>query len=152
MKHSPIANYKWQAKLLWAAMAGAAVVIVCVSGYRIFSFPPAHFVVLAVAIFVSVLVCRYEPTIPRSRLSFSAKNVFAFWGVIWLGIPGGVLLAASASITRLAKIEQDKARGFFGVCVDIIATHLSAITFYLALGYFPNALGSLTAGDFGHIN
>ena len=137
--------------MVWAMIAGAAVVVLGVSAWKITEFPFAKLVVMAVALFVSILVNRYEAKIRGTQISFSAKHIFAFWGVIWLGIGGGVILAASASITRSATSSHNKDRSIFEACVDIIAAYLSAVTFYLALGFFPNALGSLSAGELANV-
>src|SRR5215218_8406628 len=52
-------------------------------------------VVLA-SVFVSILLSRYEPRIAGTEIRLSLKTIFGFWGVIWLGISGGLLLAACA--------------------------------------------------------
>jgi diguanylate cyclase (GGDEF)-like protein/putative nucleotidyltransferase with HDIG domain len=152
MASTALSNYKWQAKMLWAMMAGAAIVILAGSAFSLLAFRVEKVVVLVVSVFISVLVNRYQAVIPGTRVTFNAKNVFAFWGVIWLGIGGGVFLGASASFTRLMMGEHNRERGLFEGCVDIIATYFSAVTFYLALGFFPSALGSLSAGEFGNVD
>jgi len=131
--------------------AGAAVVVLAFSALKISDFSVKKLVVLAVALFVSVLVNRYETVIPRTNIRFSPKHIFAFWGVICLGVGGGALLSASAGLARLTRAENGKTKSLFEASADVLATYLSGVTFYLALGFFPNANGSLSAGELANV-
>ena len=95
--------------------------------------------VILVALFVSLLLSRYEPRISRTSVQISFKWIFAFWGVIWLGISGGVVLAACSSIVNRGIFSPNRKRVASDVAIDILSTFFSAIAFYLSLSYFENA-------------
>jgi diguanylate cyclase (GGDEF)-like protein/putative nucleotidyltransferase with HDIG domain len=95
--------------------------------------------VILVAVFVSLLLSRYEPRITRSKIQISFKWIFAFWGIIWLGISGGVVLAACASIANKGIFSPNRKRVASDVAIDILSAFFSAIAFYLSLSYFENA-------------
>ena len=57
-----------------------------------------------------------------------------FWGIIWLGIPGAIFLAASASLARY-KLAKSKFHWLFGVFNNICAAFAAVEVFYLFLRY-----------------
>jgi diguanylate cyclase (GGDEF)-like protein/putative nucleotidyltransferase with HDIG domain len=95
--------------------------------------------VILVAIFVSLLLSRYEPMIGRSYVRISFKWIFAFWGVMWLGISGGIVLAACSSIMNHGVFSSNRRRLASDVSIDIVSTFFAAIGFYLSLSYFEDA-------------
>lgn len=95
--------------------------------------------VIVASVFLSVLVGRYELRVPNSKTRFSPKDIFGFWGIIWLGVSGGILLSACASITYHAGSAPTRRKLATNVAVDVISTFFSAIAFYLSVG----ALGSI---------
>jgi diguanylate cyclase (GGDEF)-like protein/putative nucleotidyltransferase with HDIG domain len=128
-------------------MTAAAAVALFASAVEIFIVSPSvsHFSIIVAALFVSVLISRYQMRIPGSSIDFSTKDIFAFWGVIWLGLSGGVLLAASASLAHEIRSKSKRNRIFPIVSADILATSFSAAAFYVSYQYFDNA-GVFTLG------
>jgi uncharacterized domain HDIG len=140
---------KTETSIIWYVMLGAAVLSVVFAGISLFSFSLTGIIVLVVSIFVSVLLNRYTAVIPKSRIVLSTKNIFAFWGIIWLGAGGGVFLGLSASLTRLLRCRNERCGGAFSVFTDIVSTCISGLVFYLALGYSASLPGKLAIGDLG---
>ena len=138
-----------EARIIWYVMLGATVLSIAFAGFSLFSFSLTGIIVLAISIFVSVLLTRYSAAIPNTRLVFSAKNIFTFWGIIWLGTGGGILLGASASLTRTIKYRNAGGDRIFPVFADIVATCISGFIFYVALGYTSALSGKLAIGDLG---
>ncbi len=137
----------WPFKIFWLVMFGVSLFIVCSAIVGAFSFSFTKLVVLAVSVFVSVLISRYQAKIPHTRTVFSAKHIFAFWGIIWLGVGGGVLLGASASLANYLANRDNKKRTFFNLCSDIVCVYLAAIVFHTASGNSPNFQGRIIADD-----
>src|SRR5687767_6157778 len=90
----------WQSRILWYSVVSVAGVVVGASLIEVLLLAPSfsHITVLLAALFVSILISRYELRIPGTSVNFSASDIFAFWGVIWLGVSGGVLVSATASL------------------------------------------------------
>ncbi len=128
-------------------MFGTSLFIFVSAMVGAFSFSITKLIVLAVSVFVSVLISQYQAKIPHTRTVFSAKNIFAFWGIIWLGVAGGVLLGASASIANYFANRDEKKRSFFGLCAEIISVFCAAIIFHAASGNSPDFQGKIIADD-----
>lgn len=138
MKHPKFSQYNWPAKVLWCATLLVMLFVTGLSVFRAVSFGFSKLVVLAISAFVAIVICQYRPKFPNTRVSLSAKSFVAFWGIIWLGISGGVLLGAIASAASCFRVRDEKSRCLFEMCVDTIATFLAGFVFYLASGFLPN--------------
>jgi diguanylate cyclase (GGDEF)-like protein/putative nucleotidyltransferase with HDIG domain len=102
--------------------------------------------VLAASIFVAILVSRYEPRIPGTQIRFSPKDIFAFWGVIWLGVPGGILIAAGASIANHGVSGIRRRRFATDVASDVLAIFFAAILYHFSFAYFQAGHPIVLAG------
>ncbi len=122
-----------KSKIYWAAMLGLSLVLLGFAVLGLESFSGQQFGVLAVALAVSVFANQHQVRIPWTATEFSAKEIVVFWGIIWLGVPGGVLLAVVASIVRFNIFEKNKFRWLFGLFSGACATFVSASIFYLVL-------------------
>ena len=136
MKHLCPTEQEWRSRILWWLVLGTGVLVLVFSMIEAFSFSFSKIAVLAVAIFVSTLVSQYEARIPETKITVAPKNILAFWGIIWLGIPGGLLLGATASIASHAKFRGNKRAWFTAVSTDIVSIFISAVVFHTSLDYF----------------
>ncbi|MEP7076982.1 MAG: diguanylate cyclase [Acidobacteriota bacterium] len=145
--HLPSLSGKpWHVKILWTLTAIVATILVVVAALQLTLFAPEKLVILGVAAFISVIVSRYRITIWKTRVRISAADLFGFWGVLWLGVSGGLILGAISSATAAATEPNDKEDKPFLAAADVIALYISGIIFYLAIGYLPYAQSSV-AGD-----
>jgi diguanylate cyclase (GGDEF)-like protein/putative nucleotidyltransferase with HDIG domain len=110
-------------------------------------FSLRHLGVLAVAAAVSVFANQHQVRINGTGTDFSAKEIVVFWGIIWLGIPGGVLLAAVSSLVRFDIEQKNKFRWLFGVFCGVCTTFVSASVFYLVLERFAGFNALFVAGE-----
>jgi diguanylate cyclase (GGDEF)-like protein/putative nucleotidyltransferase with HDIG domain len=119
------------------SVVGAAVAAVAFSLLEILSLTNSlsRIGVLVASIFVAILVSRHEPRIPGTGIRLSPKDILAFWGVIWLGISGGVLIGACASFaSSISGVDRRRLAPY--VASDVLAIFFSAIAFYLSIGFF----------------
>src|SRR5688572_9120658 len=137
MKPLSSPNKSWQSKILWSAAVAAAAVALAFSVIEVLSLSISFSrgAVVVASVFVSILVGRYQIRIPGTQVNFSPKDIFGFWGVIWLGVSGGVLLGACASIASHKASFGDRRRLSSNVAADVLSTFFSAVAFYIALGY-----------------
>src|SRR5687768_17388460 len=105
-------NDTWQSRTLWLGSVGAAVAVLGFAVIEILALTlsVSRAAVVLASVFVSVLVGRYNVRIPRTQITFSTKDIFGFWGVIWLGVSGGILLGACASIASQYGASPDRRR------------------------------------------
>ncbi|HUR99100.1 MAG TPA: diguanylate cyclase [Pyrinomonadaceae bacterium] len=141
MESSGSQNNSWQANAVQIGLisVGAAIlgfsIIEVVSTFNALS----RIGVVVASVFVSILLSRYEPRIAGTDMRISLKTIFGFWGVIWLGISGGVLLAACSSAANRGISTAHRKRVASSVAADVLSTFFSGIAFYLSLAYFENA-------------
>ncbi len=136
--------------MLSLGVVSMAVVVLAIASIEILFFSnsiPRMAVVVAAA-FVSILVSRHEPRISGSQINFSPKDIFAFWGVIWIGVSGGVFLAACASLANTGVAAPLRKRAALRVAIDVLAIFFSGIAYYIAVGYFTTDR-MLTIGGLG---
>lgn len=146
-----ILENNWQTKILWCSASAAAVFMLAFSLFEASRMSISRIGVLVVAMFISVIACRYTVKVPGTPISFSPKNLFAFWGIMWLGLPGGVLIGAAASLASHGFNAKDKRSLAAEVAVDTVATFFSAIAFVLAISLFKSELSTVTAPGGFHI-
>jgi diguanylate cyclase (GGDEF)-like protein/putative nucleotidyltransferase with HDIG domain len=97
------------------------------------SFSITMLIVLAASIFVSAIVGRYEVEVPRTGITFKPKDLMAFWGIIWLGLPGGIILSLAASLSEALSGTDKRVKRYVPVAIDMVSGLVSAATFYLFL-------------------
>src|SRR5437762_8115097 len=122
-------------KLLCYLLAGVSGFIVVVGLFGVLSFSISKFVTLAVATIVAVLTCRHDLQIQSRKVFFSPKDIFAFWGIIWLGFGGGILLGLAASIIALHKHRAENRRFLLKIFSDTISIFVASIAYYFATAY-----------------
>lgn len=105
-----------------AAACGLAV-------YQIIDFPGQKLANFGVALAIAALVNQHQATISRSGISYSAKELTVLFGMIWLGVPGAVLLSAAAAIARLNFTDKDRFDWLFSVFNNVVAGLASALVF-----------------------
>jgi len=135
MEQFRLSDYNLKTKLYWCAMLCVCLFALSFAGYKVAEFSLLQFAVLGVSLVISLLVNKYQIKIPNTQTSISAKELVVFWGIIWLGIPGGILLAASASLARFDKAKKSQNRWLFGVFVNTFSAFVAAIVFYLSFYY-----------------
>lgn len=145
MKKIDLSDYNFLTKVYFCLMVCLSLAAVIFAGVKTISFTASQLTALTVAMIISVLVNIYQFRLPKIRTSFPTRKIVAFWGIIWLGIPGGILLAASSAIAAYAAAPKDKKRWLFGSAVSIVSTAGAGAVFYLLL----NQLGftESTAAD-----
>lgn len=148
MKTPSSPNNSWRSQALWFFAVAAAAAALGFSVIEILSLSASvsSAAVVVASVFLSVLVGRYELRVPNSKMSFSPKDIFGFWGVIWLGVSGGVLLSACASITYHAGSTPTRRRLASNVAIDVLSTFFSAIAFYLSVGFMGSIERLVIAG------
>lgn len=113
------------------------------AAFEAVGFTSLQFVVLGVSFAVLFIVSQHQLKIPQMRKSVSAKDVILFWGTIWLGIAGGVLLTISVLLGKL--ISRDKKNQWhFGFYQNVVSISAAAaifyLTLYLSLGFTDQAV------------
>lgn len=115
---------------------GLAAASLVYSILQIPSFSATMLIVLAASIFVAAIVGRYEVAVPRTGITFRPKDLMAFWGIIWLGLPGGIILSLAASSSEAMSGSDKSTRRYVSLATDMVACLISAAAFYLFLDLF----------------
>lgn len=141
-----LSEYNLKTKIYWFVMFFLSLFALSFAIYKLVGFSVLQFAALGVSISISILVNKYQIRIPKTQTVLSAKELVTFWGIVWLGIPGGILLAASASLARIGKTPKSNKRLLFNVFVNMFATLAAATVFYSTLYYLTGFTG-LAVGE-----
>ena len=130
-----LSKYKLPTRIFWCSMLCLSLFTLGIAIFGSFSFSMRQFAVFSVALIISVLVNQHQFTIPRTEIKFTAKELTVFWATIWLGVPGGVLLAAVVFFANYKFAPKDKMQWLFAAYVNVISAFAAGSIFYLTLKY-----------------
>lgn len=125
-----------------------SIVAVGLAAVGIFSFSVLQFVGLFVALIIAAAVNQHQFTIPQTKIVLTAKEVIIFWGIIWLGVPGGIILAACVFAASYKNAPKDKIRWLLDGFINITSACVAGEIFYFLLkhlaGFTDNAVAENT--------
>ncbi len=123
-----------QEQIFWYIIMCLCIVPLGFAVYKSLAFDATHFMSLAVLFGISAIVNRYRFLIPGTKTEVNAKDLMIFFGIMWLGIPGGVLLATSVSLAILSvSSNNQRKRWLFDLSVNVVSAFLAGIAFYQTL-------------------
>ncbi|MBK9153356.1 MAG: diguanylate cyclase [Chloracidobacterium sp.] len=92
----------------WLSLAAAPLVFGI--GYFIPGSPSVNeLTLLSISILVAVLLCKYEGRLPFTSAYVSLRNIAVFWGILNLGIAGGLLVSVSSGLARFSDFRGRRA-------------------------------------------
>jgi diguanylate cyclase (GGDEF)-like protein/putative nucleotidyltransferase with HDIG domain len=144
MKKLKLSEYGWRMKSLWCAMLGLNLFALGFAFYEL-SSSAAQLAVLCVSLVISGIICQHTIKIPKTTAKISTKELMIFWAIIWLGAPGAVLVALSASLAMFDFNGKDIKQQLFRIFASVGATLAAAEVFYLFLHYSVNFSGRALA-------
>ncbi len=144
MKNFSLSDYNLQAKIFWWFLMLLSLVFVSAAVYGTASFSAPQFAGLFVALIITGLINQHQFTIPQTKITFTARELIIFWGILWMGIPGGVLLAAGVSAAAYKIAPKDKSKWLFDGFINIVSSFAAGTIFYFVLkhlaGFTENAV------------
>lgn len=135
VKRFDLSEYSNLTKILGGILLALSAAALGYTIYGCFSFSFLQAVILAVSLTISALANQYQFKIPKTRLTVSPRKIFVFWGTIWLGAAGGVLLSLVSSVVRY-RTTKNKIKWLYGVLIHAVSTFAAAEVFYLSLRQF----------------
>jgi diguanylate cyclase (GGDEF)-like protein/putative nucleotidyltransferase with HDIG domain len=148
VKKIDLSGYNLPTKIYWGLMLLLSAAALGFAAFGLVSFSPEQFVVLAGASLVAALVNQQQLNIPGTRINLSARKIFVFWGAVWLGVPGAVVLAVVASISAYKLSIKDRNHWLLSLFTNIVCAFAGAQSFYFALKFFSaSAEIGFTAGN-----
>ncbi len=138
MKYTSPLQSGSKSRSLWWLIFAAGMIVLGFAMYEAFSFSFSKLVVLAASVFVAILISKHEARIPSTNATFTPKTMFAFWGIISLGIAGGVLLSACATISTVGKHHNDRRKLILGTAKDVLSILIAGIVYQNALDFFKS--------------
>lgn len=133
MNQYDLSNYSLQTKVCLALMATLSLITLGFALFGFLSFTPVTFAVLGISIIIASIISQHQTRLLNIGLPFSARKILVLWGIIWLGVSGGVILSLASSIATYKLNSKDKGRWFAALFSSIISTFVSAKVFYLFL-------------------
>lgn len=139
-----LSNYSFKTKVCLGLMAAMSLLALGFALFGLLSFSLANFAVLVVSIAVAAVVSQHQARLWNYRHPFSARKILVLWGIIWLGISGGVILSAASSLASYKLNAKDKGRWLATLFSNTVSTLISAKVFYL----FLYGTGNFSSRDF----
>jgi len=127
---------------LFCTIAAASVCVVGISIVGLGSFSLINLAALVIGAFIAAIINRHDLRILNRTVRLQFKDIFALWGIVWLGGPGGVLIGIAGSVAHCFANRFDRKRSFLVVASDAISTFIVGSIFYLVLGYLTAADGA----------
>ena len=146
MKNINLAVHNLPTKILGCLLLLAGVLIAGWTAYAIFSFSAPQIFVLLGSLFISALLSQHQITVPSTKITLNAKDFAVIWGTLWLGIPGGVLLAASVAAVEYRQSPKDRVRCLFTGLISIISWFTAAGIVYFSLNRWAEFTENSVAG------
>lgn len=138
MKQFDLSGYNLQSRIYWGVVLFISAAVLGLTIFESFSFSILQLSVLTVALVISVLISIHPFKIPGTpHAKFPVREIIAFWGTIYLGFSGGIMIAAVASAAGYANYK-DKKRWLFGCAISVISVTSAAVIFYLFLNRGTN--------------
>ena len=142
------ANYESRSSLLWWAAVGTAAIVVCRSLFELSQLPASKLVILAVGSMTALLIAQFRLHVSHTDSTFYPKTVFSFWGIAWLGLFGGILLALAASAADAKTEKGTRSSKVWLVARDIVSSFASALAFHYSLALLDGSHNTVLAGSF----
>ncbi|MBX7170380.1 MAG: diguanylate cyclase [Pyrinomonadaceae bacterium] len=147
MNQFNLSGYNLQTKIYWFLLLLLSISAVGFSVYGGLDISLPQVVMLLVGIITASMLGQHQPKLPNSRLQFTAKGLVVFFGILWLGVMGGVLLSLTAEIAGYWNANKNKSRWLASVFSNIIATFVSAVVLYLFLNNVAGFEAKFVAGN-----
>lgn len=146
-----LSNYNPQTKIYWSVLLLFSIGAIVLAFLGIASFSLVQIVVLAVSIVVTALINQHQPKLETLRTNISAKELSIFWGIIWLGVSGGVFLSLAASLITYWLFPKDKKRWLVTVFCSVLSTFAAANSFYYFLHSIPGYNVAVAANNIDNL-
>ncbi|MDM7923777.1 MAG: diguanylate cyclase [Pyrinomonadaceae bacterium] len=124
----------------------AAMPLLGLAAIEIFQFTVSTVVTLVGSLVVALILGKYRVTVPGTKVEFLPKIVIGFWGAMWLGVPGGILLGMVASIVERSHNKKSVRSTAALVAGDVVAAAVSSLVYAAGIRYFTNASQTAVGG------
>ncbi len=148
MKKFSFAAYNLSAKIFWSVLLLSGLTIGGWTFYAAAFFSAAQITVLLVSLTVSALVNQHELTIRSTKITINAGDFVVLAGILLLGTPGGVLLAASVAAVNYKRAPENKSRWTFDSLINLNSAFASGMLFEFILEKTTGLTGNFIAQEF----
>ncbi|MFN0278009.1 MAG: HD-GYP domain-containing protein, partial [Pyrinomonadaceae bacterium] len=124
--------------LLTLALLGAALA-------SIVELPFSRVIVLGAAMVVSAFVGRFQLRLPRSSEILPVSILFGFWGVLWCGHAGGVILGIASAALNVWPLQKTRNISVVEACGRITSIAVAVSVFSFLFGT-ASGVGDRPAG------
>lgn len=121
-------------RALWLVVVSLAVTAVAAAIFYVSQYRGQRLVVLLAAIFISTIVSKYELRLPKTSIEVAVGDIIVIWGVFWLGVSGGVLLGAAASIAKAGRDGKFTLKGKLAAACGTLAAGAAGLSYHFIYG------------------
>ena len=127
--------------MLFTAVAAIGIAIL-----QSLDFSAQDLITLAVAGTIAAVINQHQFTTTQTQTKITVEDLAGFWGIIWLGISGGVFLAVIASSAIFLVSRKDVEKKLFSIFLNAGATLAAGFAFYYTLQGLAGFTESRLAG------
>lgn len=133
MNQSNLSSYSLQTKVCLGLMFALSLFALGVGLFKLLSFTPVNIVLLGVSIVIISIVSQHQIRLSNSRMPISARRIIILWGIIWLGVSGGVILSLASFIASYKINSKNRKSWAAGLFSSMISAFAAAEIFHLFL-------------------
>ena len=128
-------EYNRHTRIYTFVLAAATLGAVGLAIFQFFSFSATQILSLFVAGIVTVIASRHRIRLPKTGILISLTELLVFWGVIWLGAAGGVLIALVSVTVKNLFNENRKSHIAVRIGQCVSASLIAGQIFYAVLRF-----------------
>lgn len=140
MKLIKMSDYNRAAKTYWTVMVVAGVAVFAWALRHCFSFSPTEWAGFSGLLALVILAASNPIRIPNTRSSFTAGDVFTFLGVLFLGIPGAIVLGVVDACVSARRTSKRVASWIAAPAMMATTVLISGKAFYFVLAHYTHVV------------
>lgn len=140
MKDLTIHQYRLPTLLLFGLFFLISLTLSGLAVISIVELPFSGIVAITTAVSVAAFVARFQIRLPKSVGVLPVPILFAFWGVLWFGYSGGVVLGVLSTILNIWPSRKEVNNVVLQTCSLIATMILSVSAFSLTFGPVTNTV------------
>ena len=138
MKLIEMSDYNRPAKIYWTVMFIVGGSVFVWAAQRCFSLSPSQWAGFAGLLALVVLAGSNPISIPNTRSSFTAGDVFIFLGVLFLGVPAAIVLGVADAFVSSCRTSKRMASWIAAPAMMALTVFIAGQALYFALAHYAH--------------
>lgn len=133
MNQYNLSNYSVPARIYLLLMAACGLICFSFAFLETFSFTPVNIAVFIVSAVLTAIISQHKIYVSKHKLPLSLEKIPIFFGLLWLGVSGGVFLTLVSSLAKYRIQGKEKDRWLTALLSGIITVFAAGEILFLSL-------------------